>query len=1037
MLSPIRIILIFILLSLGCIIAIPKLNVDLLPKSNSNRLNLSFSIYGSTPEETEQQVTSILENACSKIRNLKKINSVSTERMGLIQLYFDKNEDIDFKRLEVNALIRQLRPMLPASVSNLSLSQNTDSKNSMPLLIYSFHADGNTAQVKEQAEELIKTEINTIRGVKLVEVTGIQGQQVTIKYDLEKLKAFNVDVPSIAKAINQYTFQTYPGMVRTADHLLSFVTIASPEADINSLSDILVVREGSSIPIKLKDIATIEIEEKEIQKYFRINGENAVNINIYAQEGVNAVKLAQELQQKVNQLSTQYQALASLKLNYDHTAFLAKEINKNYQRTAIAMCILLLFIFIAYRNYKNVLILFFSLCVNLCLTLIVVWALNLAIHIYTLASLAIAFGFMIDHSIVMLDYYNQYQHKKIFPALIAASLTTIAALLLFIFLPEDQKNNFREFSMVLIIALSCSLLTNFYFTVSLRNFLFGTEPKETTLNYRLKKRKYKQKMHYAKVIAFVASYRKIFITIIIFSFGVPLFMLPARIENVAIYNRSIGSDYFQQNILPKLNLVFGGTLRLFKDNIYEGSSYKEIGQSKLYVYAELPIGNTIAQMNAILIEFEKELANEAAISQYITTIHSGQSATIEVSFKEQFENGARPAELKNQLITRAIDWAGVNWNIFGIGNSFSQRSSEDVPSFKVKMMGYNYDQLEQQAKSLAEKLSPNKRVQNINIDDRLNQGNKRGQEYTLDINTTMANISGTNPKEIYNTLSSRAKQYGFINNLAIDKKIYPIMIKSNTDETFSEWDMLNEQIAVNETNSFKLKQYGEVKLKQTAGSINKENRQYIRILSFEYLGTESIGNDFLSQKLAALKQEMPNGYTAVKDIQQFGSNTLPLRYELIILLIIANFIICSMLFEELRQPLYIIATIPVSFIGLFLIFYLFKFPFDQGGYAAFVMLCGLVANGGIFMVNDYNQLLRSNKKEIGANQHLIKAIFNRSRTIILTIIALGCGMVPFLFDGVNEVFWFPLAIGTIGGLLFSFIALFLVLPVCLWQKHNQ
>jgi len=147
------------------------------------------------------------------------------------------------------------------------------------------------------------------------------------------------------------------------------------------------------------------------------------------------------------------------------------------------------------------------------------------------------------------------------------------------------------------------------------------------------------------------------------------------------------------------------------------------------------------------------------------------------------------------------------------------------------------------------------------------------------------------------------------------------------------------------------------------------------------------------------------------------------------LLIVAIFFMCTILFENFRQPFLIIFLIPISFIGLFLIFSLFGFSFDQGGFAAFVMLGGLAVNAGIFILNDFNN--RSGRNE---NRRLLKSIAGKAIPILLTVLSTCFGLVPFLIEGQNEIFWFSLAIGTIGGLVFSMVGVFWVLLVMMWRK---
>jgi multidrug efflux pump subunit AcrB len=138
------------------------------------------------------------------------------------------------------------------------------------------------------------------------------------------------------------------------------------------------------------------------------------------------------------------------------------------------------------------------------------------------------------------------------------------------------------------------------------------------------------------------------------------------------------------------------------------------------------------------------------------------------------------------------------------------------------------------------------------------------------------------------------------------------------------------------------------------------------------------------------------------------------------------------LFENFRQPVYIILLIPISFIGLFLIFSLFDFYFDQGGYAAFVMLGGLAVNAGIFILNDFN-----NRKTGVNNRNILKSVAGKAIPILLTVLSTCFGLVPFLIEGQNEIFWFSLAIGTIGGLVFSLVGVFWIIPVLMWKSFSR
>lgn len=136
---------------------------------------------------------------------------------------------------------------------------------------------------------------------------------------------------------------------------------------------------------------------------------------------------------------------------------------------------------------------------------------------------------------------------------------------------------------------------------------------------------------------------------------------------------------------------------------------------------------------------------------------------------------------------------------------------------------------------------------------------------------------------------------------------------------------------------------------------------------------------------------------------------------------------CAIIFESLLKPLVIIMMIPISFIGVFLTFGLFDFRFDQGGFAAFVLLCGIVVNAGIYLITEYDECRRISSKQ--GLQLYMMAFNHKIVPISLTILSTILGLVPFLYDGPEEVFWFAFAMAAISGTAFSILALIIYLPI--------
>jgi multidrug efflux pump subunit AcrB len=121
-------------------------------------------------------------------------------------------------------------------------------------------------------------------------------------------------------------------------------------------------------------------------------------------------------------------------------------------------------------------------------------------------------------------------------------------------------------------------------------------------------------------------------------------------------------------------------------------------------------------------------------------------------------------------------------------------------------------------------------------------------------------------------------------------------------------------------------------------------------------------------------------------------------------------------------------VIPVSFIGLFLTFSLFKLNFDQGGYAAMLLLCALTINASIYIINEYNNMRKANRR-LSSFRLYIKAFNHKIIPILLTIFSTILGLMPFLIGGKGEGFWFSLAAGATGGLIFSLLGVIIWLPL--------
>jgi multidrug efflux pump subunit AcrB len=519
-------------------------------------------------------------------------------------------------------------------------------------------------------------------------------------------------------------------------------------------------------------------------------------------------------------------------------------------------------------------------------------------------------------------------------------------------------------------------------------------------------------------------------------------MLPEKLESNTTwyektYNDTIGSEWYKETVRPYVDIYLGGSFRLFNFYVFENASYAKNEETKLYVSASMEKGATVEQMNTVFLEVENYLKQFNEIKIFTTNIYSGEYARLEISFKPEFSDSSIPFVLKSRLIRKALDFGGIDWNIYGVGKGFNNGGSNGEPiNFSVKAKGYNYDQLNVWADSLKTALEIHPRIQKVLIRENSFWAEEPSFEYRFKIDKQKLALAKVSPSRMIDELKqlSLSKQQDLALN--IDGNYSPVRFEPVNSKTFDIWHIKNTSLdSLNKP--FTLKGIAEITKERADENIFKENQEYIRLVQFQYTGSAKFGSKFLNKQLELLETKLPLGYTFERANRQwFLDQDKNNNYTFLLLLVLGIiYLICAILFESFKQPFIILSVIPISFIGVFLTFYWFDFNFDQGGLASFVLLSGITVNATIFIINGFNKLKKEQPNKDNILLYL-EAFKQKIFPILLTIISTILGFIPFVKDGQNEVFWFALGVGTIGGLLFSLIGILFYLPIFALKKAN-
>jgi multidrug efflux pump subunit AcrB len=1030
-LSSFSILIIFILLMIVGVSLLPLLNVQLTPSRSLPGLSVGYNWPDASARVIEQEVTSKLEGLFSGVKGIKEVSSVSAKGYGYINLSFKKTVNLDAARFEIASLIRQIYPTLPTQVSFPEISMSASGKNSSPILTYTLNASASPFFIQKYAEEHLVPKLSVIPGVSGVQVYGSTPYEWEIRFNSEQIQQLGIRSENIAQSISDYFRKDFLGQGTVSK--LNSETITGIYLSNNLADSIqwrsIPVKEVNNRMILLGDIATIAYKEQQASSYFRINGLNTINMIIYPEEKVNNLRLAKEVKVQVELLKAQLPAGYSMLLASDSVEYLEKELNKILERTIFSLLILLSFVLLISRQFKYLLLIMISIVANLVIACIFYYVLKIEIHLYTLAGITISFGMVIDNSIIMIDHFRHQGNRKAFLAILAATLSIIGALCVIFFLKDEQKINLVEFAQVIIVNLIVSMgIALILIPALMEKIKLGKKINRGF--FRRKRRALRITRFYERFIRFSKRFKWAYFVIFILGFGIPVHWLPQKIEEKSAwaewYNKILGDPWIIENIRPTAEKALGGTLRLFSEHVFENSVYSEPSRTTLYARGTMPEGCTVQQLNEAVVLMENFLSKYNEIDLFQTSITAYNNSSISIHFKPEFEDGSFPYFLKEEITSKAISLGGMDWSVYGVGRGFSNALNSGYKNSQIILEGYNYDQLYSYAEQLKGKLQKNERVKEVEISGSTGWNAKTLYEYNMDFNQEGLGLNDVELGQFYSFLKDKVYKAN-LSPVYANNELQPVSLVSDSYGIFNVWDLNNRPVSIGEK-QFKLTGLGKMTKQKSGNDIHKTNQQYQLTVAYDFIGPDQLSRMVREQHEKELSQILPLGYS-VRQYQWGGwDREEKKQYFLIFLVIVIIYFICSILLESLMQPFAIIFMIPVSFIGVFLTFYLFDFNFDQGGFASFILLCGIVVNSGLYIINDYNNFSRAKGVRNNFRMYL-KAFNHKIIPIFLTIASTVLGLVPFVWSGQKEVFWFAFAVGAMGGIIFSIIALVIFLPI--------
>jgi len=969
--------------------SLSRLPLELTPEVDFPKLSVVTYWPDSSPEAVEAFITAPIEAVANTITNVRKVDSISEEGESTVNIEFLRGTDMDFAAMELNEKLSVIREELPYGAYPPQIRKYVPKEfQTGDFLRYHFTGNYTLQEIRRIALEKLKIPLMSVEGVADVQILGGQDREIRILLIPDKLRALGISETQVAEVLRDLNLRLTAGKIFQNQKKFHII-IDNPLTDVEEIEDAIITADRGRL-IRIKDIAVVEDTYGEPKTITRINGNPEVVINIQREPGTNVIKVADRVFAKLEELKKRLPPGLELLKETDQSEKIRKELSRLASRAAICIGAIFLVLLLFLRNFNTPLIILSTIFFSVLLTINLFYIAKVGLNLLTLAGLALGFGMLVDNSIVVLD--NIYRHRQLGENIldasergtsevalpvVASTLTTVAAFIPFLYLTGELRLYYLPFTMAVGLSLLSSLLVAFTLTPSISAKVFARkgirDVKASTLPETLYQRVIHQVLHHKILTLFLAA------------------------------------------------LVFAGSFFLFNKYVTKGRIFAWGRDTYLRINIHMPPGSEIERTDAIARFFEEKLLGNENLKAVYTYV-SDEYGYIIILFPEELETTAVPLILKEQLTNLANQFAGAEVRVWGFGPSFYGGGGA-APNFRIKVLGYNYNEVKRIAEELGERLSRNPRVRDIDTNSWW-WWRSDIFEIVLRVNREKLARFDLSSSHLLVLLQNYLKENLQWQRIKIAGKEVEYRIKMKGHRQFSLRDLENLLISTPKGEKVRLKDVAYISQRRVIPRIVRENQQYQRMVSFEYRGPWKLGDKLVKSIIKTT--QLPPGYKLERGIFYFLQEKEKKQiYFVLALSILLVYMVTAALFESLLHPFVIILTVPLALIGVFLIFFLTDTPFDRSAYIGVILLGGIVVNNSIILVHHINSLRR---KGLGVLDAVIQGSKDRLRPILMTTATTVIGLLPLVLFTKEESIWYSLALATIGGLLSSTTMVLTVIP---------
>ena len=389
-------------------VSFTQLGVDRYPRIETPVVSVTTSNPGATPESIEKEITDRIEAAVNTVAGIDELRSTSTEGQSRVTITFDLSKNPDVAAQEVRAKVDPVIRNLPET-ADPPVVQKQD-PDSMPVIMFSISAPMSAVEFTSFLEQNVQKRLESVNGVGEVILFGARRRQVQVKIDPDRLNAYALSTSDVAAALRAQNLELPGGRLEQGVRELSVRTVGRltrPEEFLD-----IVVATRNNIPIRIRDVGTVEDTGADPTSVATLNGKPALSVAIRKQSGVNTVALADAIRARMAEITQTLPPTFEVRLIRDDSEFIRASLAAIEEHLILGGFLAAVIVFVFLRNFRSTLIAAVAIPASIIGAFGVMSALNFTVNQMTMLALTLMVGIVIDDAIVVLENIYRFVEEK-------------------------------------------------------------------------------------------------------------------------------------------------------------------------------------------------------------------------------------------------------------------------------------------------------------------------------------------------------------------------------------------------------------------------------------------------------------------------------------------------------------------------------------------------------------------------------------------------------------------------------------------------